>query len=109
MHLSQPTFYGGWPIKSCTHTGIFPSVSGPSAVKRKLRKVPIYASDAATENMRNVCKSQQTELRYDMVNTTLALHNHLVGTAASVNPPLITYNTQSRLSGKETCLWTLEG
>ena len=34
-------FTMGWPLKSCTHTGIFPSVSGPSAVKRKLRKVPI--------------------------------------------------------------------
>ena len=39
-HLSQPTFCGGWPLKSCTHTGIYPSVSGPSAVKRKPRKVP---------------------------------------------------------------------
>ena len=39
-HLSQPTFYGGWPLKSCTHTGIFPSVSGHPAVKRKPRKVP---------------------------------------------------------------------
>ena len=34
-------FMVGWPLKSCTHTGIFPSVSGPSAVKNKLRKVHI--------------------------------------------------------------------
>ena len=34
-------FTVGWPLKSCTHTGIYPSVGGPSAVKRKPRKVPI--------------------------------------------------------------------
>ena len=34
-------FVVGWPLKSCTHTVIFPSVSGSSAVKRKPRKVPI--------------------------------------------------------------------
>ena len=28
----------GWPLKSCTHTGIFPSVSGHPAVKRKPAK-----------------------------------------------------------------------
>ena len=32
-------FTVGWPLKSYTHTGIFPSVSGSSAIKRKLRKV----------------------------------------------------------------------
>ena len=41
-HLSQPTFTVGWPLKSCTHTGIFPSVSGHPTEKRKPRKVPIY-------------------------------------------------------------------
>ena len=39
-------FTVGWPLKSCTHTGIFPSVSGPSAVKRKPRKVPIMTTEA---------------------------------------------------------------
>ena len=34
----------GWPLKSCTHTGIFPSVSGPSAIRRKSRKVPIMST-----------------------------------------------------------------
>ena len=33
----------GWPLKSCTHTGIFPSVSGHPTVKRRLRKVPIIS------------------------------------------------------------------
>ena len=33
-------FTVGWPLKSCTHTGIFPSVSGHPTVKRKPRKVP---------------------------------------------------------------------
>ena len=28
-------FVVGWPLKSCTHTGVFPSVSGHPAVKRK--------------------------------------------------------------------------
>ena len=37
-------FTVGWPLKSCTHTGIFPSVSGHPAVKRKPRKVPIIES-----------------------------------------------------------------
>ena len=33
-------FTVGTPLKSCTHTGIFPSVSGHPTVKRRLRKVP---------------------------------------------------------------------
>ena len=33
-------FTVGWPLKSCTHTGIFPCVSGHPTVKRKPRKVP---------------------------------------------------------------------
>ena len=36
-------FTVGWPLKSCAHTVIFPSVSGPSAVRRKPRKVPIFS------------------------------------------------------------------
>ena len=40
-YVRIPRFTVGWPLKSCTHTGIFPSVSGSSAVKRKPRKVPI--------------------------------------------------------------------
>ena len=34
-------FVVGWPLKSCSHSGIFPSVIGSSTVKRKSRKVPI--------------------------------------------------------------------
>ena len=37
-------FTVGWPLKSCTHTVIFPSVSGHPTVKRKPRKVPNGAS-----------------------------------------------------------------
>ena len=37
-------FTVGWPLlKSCTHTGIFPSVSGHPIAKRRLRKVPIIS------------------------------------------------------------------
>ena len=32
-------FTVGWPLKSCTHTGKYPPVSGPSAVKRNPRNV----------------------------------------------------------------------
>ena len=42
-HLSQPTFCGGAAAESCTHSGIFPSVSGSSAIKRKPRKLPIIS------------------------------------------------------------------
>ena len=39
-------FTVGWPLrKSCAHTGIFLSVSGHPAVKRKLRKVPNVRSN----------------------------------------------------------------
>ena len=47
-HLSQPMFYCGWPLKSCTHTGIFPSVSGHPAVKCRLRKLPNIQSNDIT-------------------------------------------------------------
>ena len=41
-HLRSLRFTVGWPLMSCTHTGISPSVSGHPTVKRRLRNVPIY-------------------------------------------------------------------
>ena len=46
----------GWPLKSCTHTGIFPSVSGHPTVQRRLQKVPNFSARwPILPMLRNLC------------------------------------------------------
>ena len=80
-------FTVGWPLKSCTHTGIFPSVSGPSAVKCKPRKVPNSAQGGVPTcmnmNMNMKMHRSETLLRTNPSHTypgslRLCPHIHVV-------------------------------